>query len=93
MLLGAESQEMLCLAGIEHVSSLSGDVTGKKDRSEIREGRGLDLHSCRVGGSELLRARKVFPQSKITRLGSGGGGGGGTHLYSPHSGAQTGGSL
>lgn len=61
MLLGAESQVMLCLAGIEHVNSLSGDVTGKKDRSEIREGCGLDLHSCRVGGSELLRGKEGLP--------------------------------
>lgn len=47
--LDAESRVMLCLAGLEHVRSLSCDVTGKKDKSEIREDWELDLHFCRMG--------------------------------------------
>lgn len=55
---------MLCLSGLEHVSSLSGYVTGKKDRNEIREGCGLDLHSCRVGGSKLLLGKEDIPKAE-----------------------------
>lgn len=44
--------------------SLSCDVTGKKDKSEIREDWELDLHSCRMGGSEHPSGHGYSPRAR-----------------------------
>lgn len=50
--LDAESQVMLCLAGLEQASSCQVMSRKKRDERKIRERQGLASHSCRVGGSK-----------------------------------------
>lgn len=62
--LDAESQEVLCLAGLGQASPLSGDEMRERDKSETREGQELAWHFCRVGGSKGPPGMGGFPSEQ-----------------------------